>query len=488
MSLLGYASDSDDDANLQLRLAYAPAIESRKEPETQKPNGKRTVTGFIETEMMDSLQFQRNKRLYEQGPQEPENGQFKSRKQRAKELKNRRKSKGDPGELDGENAYRGPWASYSESEGDAELEPEEAEAASEAASGSEPEEEQTVEETTTFYGGSQYDYLGRTYMHVPNDVETNLHKEPGSQRCYVPKTKIHTFAGHARGVQCLQFFPNSGHLLLTCGNDSSIKLWDVYHKRKLLRGFYGHMKPVKCVAFNSSGSHFLSCSYDETVKLWNTETGECEFKTKLDGIPNVVRFIPDNDNEFLVGMSNKRIDHYDMTTGDVIQSYEHHTDAVNSIEFINYGENFVSSSSDKSLRIWEVKVNMPVKLIADPKQFSMPYLKVHPKGFAFVAQSSDNTIQTFAASAEEKFKRNRDKTFTGHNSANFSIGLQFTPDGRTLMSGDSHGFAFFWDWRSTELISKLKVSSKPITCIDSHPQESSMVALAGADGKVYLYN
>ncbi|KAG7889171.1 hypothetical protein KL907_004852 [Ogataea polymorpha] len=488
MSLLGYASDSDEDANSQLRLALAPTSESQEEPETQKVNGKRTITGFVETEVIDGLKFQRNKRLYEQGPNDSENENPKSRKQRAKELKKRRKNKGDPKELDGENAYRGPWASYSESEDDSQLEEEEVQVPLEAASENGSEEEQPEEETTTFYGDSQYDYLGRTYMHVPNDVPTNLHKEPGSQRCYVPKRKIHTFAGHARGVQCLQFFPNSGHLLLTCGNDSSIKLWDVYHKRKLLRGFYGHMKPVKCVTFNSSGSHFLSCSYDETVKLWNTETGKCGFRKKLDGIPNVVRFIPNNDNEFLVGMSNKRIDHYDLRTGDVIQSYEHHTDAVNGLEFINDEDNFVSSSSDKSLRIWEVKVNMPVKLIADPKQFSMPFLKVHPRGFAFVAQSSDNTIQTFAASAEEKFKRNREKTFTGHNSANYSIGLQFTPDGRTLMSGDSHGFAFFWDWRSTELISKLKVSSKPITCIDSHPQESSMVALAGADGKVYLYD
>ncbi|KAH3682547.1 hypothetical protein WICPIJ_006486, partial [Wickerhamomyces pijperi] len=62
---------------------------------------------------MDALQFERNKRLYQS-----QQHHSKATKAQLQQIKKKRKSKGDPAELDGENQYKGPWASYSESEDD----------------------------------------------------------------------------------------------------------------------------------------------------------------------------------------------------------------------------------------------------------------------------------------------------------------------------------------------------------------------------------
>ena len=69
----------------------------------------------------------------------------------------------------------------------------------------------------------------------------------------------------------LNFFPNSGHLLLSSSADTLVKLWDVYHSRELLRDFSGHNKSVTSTHFAPDGRSFISASYDKYVKVWDTE-------------------------------------------------------------------------------------------------------------------------------------------------------------------------------------------------------------------------
>jgi WD40 repeat protein len=66
---------------------------------------------------------------------------------------------------------------------------------------------------------------------------------------------------------------------------------------------------VKDICFSNDGRQFLSCAYDRTMKLWDTETGQCIKRFGNGKIPYVVRFHPDADKQhiFLAGMSDKKI-------------------------------------------------------------------------------------------------------------------------------------------------------------------------------------
>lgn len=79
-------------------------------------------------------------------------------------------------------------------------------------------------EKSIFHGTSLFDYQGRSYLHIPGDVETNLHGEAGSQNCFLPKACVHTFTGHTKGVSALRLFPKSGHLMLSASMDTKIKV------------------------------------------------------------------------------------------------------------------------------------------------------------------------------------------------------------------------------------------------------------------------
>lgn len=430
-------------------------------------------------------------------------------KKEAKQIKKGRAKKGDSSILDGKNAYKGPWASYHESSSESEYS-EENKSNSEEEEDEEEEQQEHVrpaitlesnkpstieKEWTEFVGSQEYDYLGRTYMHVPQDLDINLRKEPGSQETFIPKKKIHTWAGHSGGVNALRFFPESGHLLLSCGNDRTVKIWDCHrNNREQLRVYHGHGKAVKDVSFNGNGSQFLSASYDRTIKLWDTETGKfiSKFLPPRNSTANSVRFNPEEDKQtcFLSAMSDKTILQWDtrQNPSEVVQTYDHHLGAVNSITFVDHNRRFMTTSDDKSIRVWEWQINVPIKFISDPQQHAMPTVALHPRGKYVAAQSMDNRILVFGAT--DRFRPNRKKEFMGHTSAGYPIQVAFSPDGKYLMSGDANGYAYFWDWKTTSLKSKFKASpsGSVVTCIAAHPQESSKVVTAGKDSSIYYWD
>jgi pre-mRNA-processing factor 17 len=162
-----------------------------------------------------------------------------------KDAKKKREKKGKLDEIEGPDAYKGPWAGYEDDKV----------GVPSGLSGEQQEEVQTIlqpskstnkfstrniaketgSETTTFHGASEFDYLGRTYMAAPQDIDINLMGESGSQECFIPKKLLHTWDGHAKGVSSIRFFPKTAHLLLSGGMDNKVK---VMKKKQLIRRLY----------------------------------------------------------------------------------------------------------------------------------------------------------------------------------------------------------------------------------------------------------
>ena len=98
-----------------------------------------------------------------------------------------------------------------------------------------------------------------------------------------------------------------------------------------------------------------------------------------------------------------------MDTGDLVQEYDYHLAAVNTITFVDEGRRFVSTSDDKTIRVWEYGIPVQIKYIADPGMHSIPAIAMHPNNQWFIGQSLDNQIVTY--SAKDKFRQNRKKVF-----------------------------------------------------------------------------
>ena len=212
--------------------------------------------------------------------------------------------------------------------------------------------------------------------------------------------------------------------------DNKVKLWETYKDRRCVRTYTGHKMAVKDVDFNRVGDRFLSTSYDRYIKLWDTETGECINRFTSNKVGHCVRFNPDEDKQdlFVVGTADKKIVCWDIRSNEIVQEYDRHLGAVNTITFVDDNRRFVTTSDDKSMRVWEWDIPVDMKYIADPGMHSMPAVARAPNQKWLACQSLDNKICIF--SAGEKFREIRKKTFKGHMVAGYACTPCFSPEMR----------------------------------------------------------
>ncbi|XP_031127937.1 pre-mRNA-processing factor 17-like isoform X2 [Ipomoea triloba] len=333
-------------------------------------------------------------------------------------------------------------------------------------------------EKSTFHGKEERDYQGRSWIAPPKDAK------PQNDHCYIPKRLVHTWSGHTKGVSAIRFFPKHGHLILSAGMDTKVKIWDVFNSGKCMRTYMGHSKAVRDIWFCNDGTKFLTASYDKNIKYWDTETGKVISTFSTGKVPYVVRLNPDEDkqNVLLAGMSDKKIVQWDINTGQITQEYDQHLGAVNTITFVDDNRRFVTSSDDKSLRVWEFGIPVVIKYISEPHMHSMPSISPHPNGNWLAAQSLDNQILIY--SARERFQLNKKKRFAGHVVAGYACQVNFSPDGRFVLSGDGEGRCWFWDWKSCKVFRTLKCHDGVCIGCEWHPLEQSKVATCGWDGLI----
>ena len=168
----------------------------------------------------------------------------KEERKRRKKLKMERVKGGDASTGD----FLGPWAPYKGEEiyeKDYELTEEQKKNLEEIENRRKKELEEAKEvdlfkPSATFHGNERYDYQGRGFVFPPHELILN-----NNIVNYIPKKCIHIFAGHTKGVLKSLFYPRYGHFLLTSSFDTTIKLWDVYKKKKCMMTYRGHQGAVK---------------------------------------------------------------------------------------------------------------------------------------------------------------------------------------------------------------------------------------------------
>merc|ERR1711862_26013 len=311
---------------------------------------------------------------------------------------------------------------------------------------------------------------------------------PPMEECrnYSPKKCVFKFTGHTKGIHRIRLFPQTGHLLISAGLDSKIKLWSIPEK-KVLRTYLGHSAACRDIQFDLKGTSFLSCAFDRVIRYWDTESGDVKNTITLRrSIPYVLQFYPLDDNLFVVGCSDNKILAYDATSGECVQEYNHHLAPVNTITFVEEATKMLTSSDDKKILIWEWDIGVPIKYISDPTMHSIPSIVKHPNGSYIAGQSLDNTIVVYQS--RDRFTQQRKKIFRGHRIAGYACEPSISPDGRFLASGDGDGNFFVWDWKIRNIVCKLKAHDRgPAICVVWGYGSGSTFFTCGWDGVIKMW-
>lgn len=165
---------------------------------------------------------------------------------------------------------------------------------------------------------------------------------------------------NAHDSESVSFSPDG--TTLVSGNDDTITLWDVAaRKHKKTIDDVGSSNPV---VFSPDGLIFASTGHG-SIWLWDTETGGRKgYLAKPDYI-SCIAFSP-NGHTLASGGLDDTVRLWDIDTGRQMHLLKRHRSSVFHVVFSPDGQTIVSWSNDRTLRFWDVRTGKYKKSLSPP--------------------------------------------------------------------------------------------------------------------------
>ena len=153
--------------------------------------------------------------------------------------------------------------------------------------------------------------------------------------------------GHLGCINCIIQLSNGN--LLTGGDDSSIRIWDIKTYENILT-FEEHFARVTCL-IEISKDIIASGSFDTSIRLWNLNEKKCYLQL-CEHLNWVLCLYILKDYSLCSGGGDNLIIIWNVKKGISKKILKGHSDLINCISQLN-NDNIISSSDDKSIRIWD---------------------------------------------------------------------------------------------------------------------------------------
>jgi WD40 repeat protein len=266
------------------------------------------------------------------------------------------------------------------------------------------------------------------------------HSSPVSAVVLLPQRTEPTGSNHQPLSQCADRELNA-QLLASCGDDRTIKLWDL-NRGECLKTLWGHQGWVQSIAVSPDSNMLASGSHDYTVKLWDWRSGEC-LQTLEGHIHRVktVAFSPQGDL-LASGSDDHTIKLWEVATGVCLCTLVGHQDWVLAIAFSPAGDWVASASGDRTLKLWEVQTGECLRTLVghDHRIRSVVF---SPNGNRLASGSDDHTVKVWDVKTGTCLQ-----TLTGHQGTVWSV--VFSLDGQLLASGSEDETIRFWQVETGE--------------------------------------
>jgi WD40 repeat protein len=279
------------------------------------------------------------------------------------------------------------------------------------------------------------------------------------------------------GVICVRCSPD-GLLLGSADTDGNISIWN-YRSRELKCKIKAHTSWIFHIRFSPDSKYLVSASEDGSCCIWDIETSVCVKK-----LCSTHRFLaldlsPDGKVIAAAG-ENSKIFLWEFETGKLIHTLQGHGPGIIwSCTFSYDGKTIVSTSTDKTIRIWKL-CDFSNKILIRESSSQCRSLTYSLDG-RFLARVRDrNIICIWDTELECEIAELR-----GHSQEVWTV--MFGRDRNELISAGTDRQIFVWDIDKREKIRVFQGHDATVYSVAYHPKEGEIVS-GSADQSICFWD
>ncbi len=249
---------------------------------------------------------------------------------------------------------------------------------------------------------------------------------------------LYTYDGHSERVYAVVWSPD-GTRIVSGSSDETVQVWDA-DTGNLVCTYRGHFNSVDAVSWSPSGICIASGGADGTVQVWDATDGShvYSYRGHSERV-NAVSWSPDSKR--LASASNdKTVQIWDATDGSHVYSYRGHSERVNAVVWSPDGTRIVSGSDDGTAQVWDAADGGHVFSYRGHSSYDVRALAWSPNGTRIASGGGDGTVQIWDATDGSPVY-----TYRGHAQYVGINTVAWSPNSTRIASGSNDGTAQVWD-------------------------------------------
>lgn len=254
---------------------------------------------------------------------------------------------------------------------------------------------------------------------------------------------LKTWRGHTGGIHSLKL-SSDDQLLASSGQNETIQLWRVQMDSKLRRlhpyktfsSPTRQVSPFSNVSFSPDSQTLAINRHDESIALWNLQTGHLDRWSAHNASIWTVLFSP---TEQIVASSSYdcTVRLWDVQTHHCRHVLRGHESGIRAIAFDPSGQWLASGSFDLTIRLWNVQTG-ECSGVLQGHTGAIFALAFDSTGHQLVSGSHDQTVRLWDVQTGACLK-----VLQGHTGAVWTVAI--SPNGQTLASGGDAQMIRLWD-------------------------------------------
>ena len=315
---------------------------------------------------------------------------------------------------------------------------------------------------------------------TPEEKGLQEQRAPRPAKSPHPALKLrHTLRGHTDDVHRMTLSPD-GRILASPSNDNTVRLWDLESGR-LLRTLK-HQEGVACVDWSPDGTTLATGDgFPKAVCLWDHTTGRQIriLGEHSDGVRGVA-WSPDG--KMLASCSqDQTIRLWDPWGGRALRELKGHTEGVYGIAWSPDGRRLCSSSCDNTVRLWDVVSGDPIRTLQGHKGYVMS-VALSPDGQQIASGSHDRTVRIWNPETGQQ-----QYVLEGHTY--HVVSVSFLDGGRLLASLGQNGMLMLWRTDTWAAVMRVEIGKAHILSnLAVHPTLPIMAAPGPSKDEINIWD